>query len=704
MRWPGTRDLVRLVTGGGRRTRPGPVAVGTLSVALAAVAAGGIFLPGWALRSTPPARTLALATSVLREPPALDSALEVTWTWSVGGVAGLEQRWLSLVTPTLPPGICLPAGGRWDAGGGDSGPGRDPEGFAGPQASAELEAALRQLDGAVARGGSPAELERRLGVLRNAGHAAPDSRTGFVVRYNLARGYAAAGDWAAAAEVLEPALSGWLALGRVPEVDAGRAARAVADGRVDETLALDAVHGRYLAAAVAYRRGEARRAVTLFRRTINAFHYLLAVRREGSVGPEGHHQRVVAELGTRRCPGLPRGEGLTSLDAYAGLVASYMADEGFRDPAGLPAEVARTRLQIDPGDPFGPVLEHARRTGARPDRTPVPENLLWAASNLQRVYHGNRLRPDPRLEVTRAVLLLRLTSDVAWTAALRDQGGADVCLMLSGLGEDLQRDAASVGPDGGSSLAVDSARAAVAVQTFARLQRECGDEAARRVAVDVRSAWIRLGGVWLTRGVGGLYEDIRVQVRTTMGEAGAPVPVLEQRLRPLMRRVDDHRSALRRGRVPPELPADLPVEPVGRFVDEWRRALWADVAEALATLVRAPAAEGAPVRAGQVRDLLTALESAVAHAGLRPGSVVPVRESAALASTGGPAAELAWRLRTVVRSAPGIAMGVVGGVVLALALALLLVHVSAWRYGLLVRRRFYREEWAEARGARRRAG
>ncbi len=673
MRRPRMRGLKKVVVGTGRRVRPGRGALALLALWVGALVAGAGGLFWWATASASPARTLALAASVLREPPALDSALEVTWTWSVGGTRDLGDRWLALVAPALPPGICVSAG-------------------------TELDDALRQLDASVSRGAGAEELERRLLALRSAGTAAPGSRAEFVVRYNLARGYGAAGDWATAAEVLEPVLAGWISLERVPETNAGTALARVRRGAVDQESALDAFHGRYLAGTIAYRRGEPARAVAHFRRAINAVHYLLALGAGGSLGPESHDERVVAALGPARCPGARSDDALTSLDAYAGLVASYMADTGFRDPGGLPAEVARTRLEIDADDPFGPVLEHARLTRGDPARTPVPENLMWAASNLQRVYYHNRLRPEPRLEVTRAVLLLHLTDRDPWTEALREQGGADVCRMLGELGDDLERDQSTLQIGRAPGAPVDSARAAVAVRTFARLQRDCGGEGAPTVDARARSDWIRMGGPYLTRGVGSLFEELRSQVAAAVREAGTPVPVLEERLAPPVERASAYRASLHRGRIPGELPADLPVAPVRGFVDDWWQALFSDVAESLVARVRRPAPAGdGSIRAGEVPELLSALESSAHYAGLRPDQVYSVSETASLAATGGARAELGWRLRTWMRNRPLAAAGVLAAVVLALTVAALLMHVSWWRYRLLTRQRLYVEE-ARARG------
>ena len=692
------RRLRRAVTGTGRWIRPSRSAVVALTLAVLGSVATAAWAFRWAVRSESPARTLALAGSVLRGPLVLDSALTVTWTWSVSGTASLANRWLTLVAPELPPGICVspdpsgPADRATDAAGGGA-------------LGSDLDLALRQLDAAVSRRVGRDELERRLLAVRTVGSAPPGSRTDFLVRYNLARGYAAAGDWATADELIAPVLDGWISLDRVPETQRGLAAGQASGRGIDETLALDALHGRYLAGAVAYHRAELPRAVTHFRRAINTVNYLLALRGGDELAPEGHYQRIEAGLGPSRCPGSGTDEMLTSLDAYAGLVASYMAYAEFHDPGGLSEEVVRTRIEIDQGDPFRPILDHARLTRGDPDLTPVPENLLWAASNLQRVYHYNRLRPEPRLEVTRAVLLLHLTRRPEWVEALRSRGGADVCDMLLGIGEDLQSDAAALELGRPTYSATDSARAAVAVQTFARLERDCEGAEAPVVEPPVRSAWIRLGGSYLTLGLGGMYEGMRREILDVLADGRAPVAVMEERLGPPVERARGHLRALRRGRVPGEMSADLPVELVRGFVEEWWRALYVDVARSLIEEVRTrPTSGSAPIRAAEVPDLLGALESAVAHAGAGPNEFYTAGELGPLASTQGRGAGWLWSLRGWVRGRPVLTMAGLALAATGASLTALLIHVNWWRYRILTGSRLYvaelrKRESTRARGS-----
>lgn len=673
------RRMRRWLTGTGRWVRPSRGSTALVAAWVVVVAAGAGFVGVELLRSDPPARTLAGVASLLAEPPTLESALEVTWTHSVEDTPESTDRWLDLVAPGLPPGLCVPAG----EGAGTSGGG--------------LAAALQRLDRAVRKDGPRDEIEEALLAVRSAGDGTPGGRSGFLARYGLARGYAAAGDHATAAEVLAPVFDGWLSEERVPDTNAGRARRAVAEGRVSRGLATDAFLARYLAGTVAYHRGEADLAVAWFRRAINVVNYLLAWEAREGVAPRGHHQRVVAGLGDSACPGSP--EPPTSLDAYAGLVAAYMAHPAFRDPGGLPGEVARGRLEMDPDDPFAAVLRHAAVTEGDPARTPVPENLLWAASNLQRVYHHNRLRPDPRLEVTRSVLLLHLTGRPEWAEALRRVGGADVCAMLEGVARDLHGDAAAMVLDSRDRFArADSARAAVAVQSFARLERDCPRTELPALDRRVRSAWVRLGGGYLVGGLAGRYEAVRIELADALASRGLSRAALERRLDPMLARVEGQMELLRSGRIPGDLPADLDREAARSLVTGWWRALWDEAAGALLVRARDPE-PGAAIRAGRVPDYLDALFSATRHAGRRPEELWAAAELDGLARTQGTAAWLDYRVRYLARSHPG-STSVVLVVAAGLAAFLgLLVHVSWWRFGLTVRQRFWRDE-ARRRRAR----
>ncbi len=681
----------RTLLGDGRWVRPRATAVMTLALALLAVASAEMAFYRWATSSYDDARTIAAAGAILRRPLRLESALAVEWREAVTE-ASSPGSWQRLLEPPMPPPICWPATAQ-----------------SLPDTIARLDDAVRALDTAIRRNSRPVDLEPRLAELRAV---APVSRGGaaeFVARYNLARGHLAVGDHTAAAEVLEPIFDTFLDQERLPIWNSWLAGRASTPGRAG--IAALGFHGRFLAGAIAYGRNEMTDAIKHFRLAINAVNYLV---------PGGSPTTALAEY-YRRVPVRVQGacddrdEVLTSLDAYAALVAAYMAAPRFSDPERLPPEVRRTRLQIDPDDPFRPVLRYARTVAGRAARSPIPENLLWAASNLQRVYHHNRLDPDPRLAITRAVLLLHITSNTSWVEAMSASGETDVCAMLSGIASQLEREATARTLAHRTVVAADSARAAVAIHAFSRVERDCGPDAAPALRTDVRSAWLRHGRGYLRGELPGLYEDWRLTLENALRPANSPERVVAATIAPLLARVRAHRSAFRSGRVPLDLPASIRPGRGRNFVGAWRKAVFEDIADALADAGASTAAPGSrtaslaspglgsgrvQIPAGRAQHFLASLNSAIAHAGMRPVQVYALEELTRLGGSGGRPAELAYNLRYMIRSHPVLAGAALAVVFALAALVLTGLHVSWWRYRLLVHDRLYAAERAHRDAAR----
>jgi hypothetical protein len=350
----------------------------------------------------------------------------------------------------------------------------------------------------------------------------------------------------------------------------------------------------------------------------------------------------------------------------------------------------------------------------RPSASPIPENLLWAASNLQRVYHHNRINPEPRLTVTRAVLLLHLTARREWVDAIAASGETDVCAMLAGIASGLERDASARTLTRGPGTAADSAAAAAAIHTFARLDRECGPDPARALGNEVRSAWLRHGRAYLGSGLPGLYEEWRLALEAALRPSGATERAVAAAVAPVLARVEAHAGAFNGGRVPAELPASIAPGRAARFVAAWRRAVFEDVANALADAGsaaagperRAVAVAGAgiggagaiQIPAGRTRHFLASLNSAVAHAGLRPSQVYAPGELARLARAGGGGDALAYRIRYHARSRPAATLLALGALSALAALVLYWVHVTWWRYRLLTRDRLYAAERSRRNG------
>jgi hypothetical protein len=664
----------RVILGDGRWVRPRAAAVSLLVLALIGVFAAEAAFLRWATSSYDSARTIAAAGSALRRPLRLSAALDVEWREALSAAAS-PGEWERLLAPPVPPAIC---------------PFGTPviEVLAHEAATMRLADAVRALELAIRRDASAEELGRRIADLRAVGAVQPNSAEEFIVRYNLARGYLVAHDHAGAAEVIEPVFDGFLSR-----------------HRQSESHAALAFHARFLTGSIAYRRGEVYEAIKHFRLAINAVNYLVA--EDSAAIADAAHFRRTPIPPPADCGG-SRNQGLTSLDAYAALVAAYMAAPAFTDPTRLQPEVRRTRLQIDPDDPFSPVLRHARDAAVRPRSSPIPENLLWAASNLQRVYHHNRLEPDPRLAVTRAVLLLRLTSDTAWVSALARSGDTDVCGMLAAVGGQLEADATARALSRAQPLPTDHAHAAVAIHTFSRLARDCGRAHAPPLSHDVRSAWLRHSRADAGTALAGLYEEWRIALEDALRPANASEQAVAGAIAPVLHRIAAHTSVFQAGRVPADLPASTQPARGRRFAAAWRRAVFEDIADALADAgsassspdVRTVALSNAglgggrlvEIPAGRAPHFLASLNSAIAHAGLRPSQVYAHSELVRLARSGGTAAMLEYRVRYFVRSYPTAALVSLGGVFFLAAVVLLVLHVSWWRYRLLVSERLYAAE------------
>lgn len=654
------RRLHRVVRGRGRWVAPARVALLVLGAVVVGCAAAEVAFYRWLTVAQRPVETITEAGALLRGPVRLSAPLEVAWERTLASASSQDNRWDRLLAPPLPPAVC---------------PNPDPAGSLGH--------AILAVDAAIDRDSPRAELQRRMEELRAAATFQAGSEQEFLLRYNLARAYLAAGDAGSAAETVEPIFDGFLNGDRLPTANYSAAERLMAGDVVSPSIAELGFHARFLAGATAYRRGDVNAAIKHFRLAINTVNYLLAARSPDGLAAARHYQRLEVGLGSHACPS-SRAAAITSLDAYSGLVAAYLAAPDFTDRGRLAPEVGRNRLQIDPDDPFQPVLRYAATTAARRAAPAIPENVLWAASNLQRVYHYNRLDPDARLEVTRAVLLLHLTSNVAWTNAFAEDGDADICAMLSRLGEQLYREASAGAVRGRPAATTDSARAAVAIQALARFRGRCEGWDAPRLEPPVRSAWIRSGGPLIGATLPALYEAWRTEVERAVerGTAGTT-------LGPILARIENHRAAFADGRVPADLPAHTGPDDGAHFVEAWWRAVYADVARALVDLATAP---DRSISAGRAPQLLATLHSAERHAGLAPGELYAASDLAPIARSAGDDAYLRYRIRYAALSHP-LALAILLGLAFAAVLGLaVVVHVSVWRFDLLTRRRLFRAE------------
>lgn len=700
------RRLSRMIRGSGRLIRPPFVAVAAVMVTIAGFAAVAFVAHGWATNVEDPAATLAGAAVLLERPLRLDAARDVAWQYALDNTRDRDDAWRDLLEPPLPPALC----GLTTVGATNGGPAAasglsaaDPDSRV-VDALATLDQHVRALDQLISRGATVGEIEEGIEALRTAGPFVERGRAEFIARYNLARAYLFTGDFAASAELIEPAFEAYLNESALPIVGASSAARLIERGSVGRRIAIDAFHARFLAGAVAYARQETASAVMHFRFAINAVNYLTA--NTSDLDAPASFERVSVAPGGACSAG--RGDQmLTSLDAYAGLVAAYMAASEFRDPTRLANEVRRTRFEIDADDPFQPVLRYARSVVAsrRADGSAIPENLIWAASNLQRVYHYNRLAPDARLEVTRAALLLELTADPVALEALTEAAGFSACDMLGTVAAQLANGASVRAVGRATGTPVDSARAAAALLTYARLESDC--EGAPQVAPDVQSIWLAEGLSSQRDPLAARFENWRAELESTV-RTGADEGVLRAHVSDLLGAVDADARRFRSGRLPNDLPVGVSTHAAAGLASAWRRSVFEDVAVALAAAMvgdgRVVAARdmvplaAQQLPAGRAARFLELLDAAIVHAGRRPDDFYQVTELASVARAGGLGSYLTYRVRYAARSEPAAAGALIATAFLLLSFAALVVHVNVWRFLLITRSRMYAAE-AERRGA-----
>ena len=640
--------MKRLIVGASARITPRGATLATLAAALAAVVLAAAWLYGWARWAGDEARVLSRAATVLDAPVPLDRAADVMWAFAMEqGGAGDAIR-LPAFEPPLPPGLCL------------------------DDDTTELGGALRALDAAITGGGGSL-LERRISEVRFAPltevPAAP-----WVRAYSIARGHLAAGDPVTAAQALAGLGGGPLGADRVPVVGPARAPALVGSGTVDSDEAAAMVLARYLAGVAAMERGAPAAAIPHLRFAINALAYLIPPA-EATTASSSRVRRITVDGGRFACGTDSPQHDMDSMDPYVALVASYLLASGFTDPTRLTGELHRSALEIDPADPLAPVLSTAAGGGRE-----VPEHLLWAASNLQRVEHHNRVRPDPRLGIARAVLVLRLT-DTGAPFSNGDEG----CAMLAGVAGGAA--GTGSGASSGASNGADSALAVVTLAALSRHARRCGG--GFEVSRSERSRLLGLGGHQAAGGLPGRYDALHGQLVRSLADGGGYRGDFEVPLET----VTSDRVALERGRIPHDLLLGLDTDDAAAAVDAWLRAVFQDVAEALVVQISDPAGGRRP--AGEARALLEALNGSLAHAGLRPAGQYGPGQVMRVARAGGPELVVPHLSRYLARSYPWLSALLLAMAALTMAFAALVVHVSWWRYELTTSRRFYFAETLE---------
>lgn len=587
---------------------------------------------GWARMADKPSAGPAMA-SALRVLPdhklAFTRALDITWEREMRFAdAPLRDR-LNLATPELPPALCLPPGA-----------GAEPDAEVHRRLTADLESALQR------REDRPGEAHDALRKLFNA--PVPAGELGRVLHaYNQARARLALGDTARAVQQLIPLFAS----------DTSRTSRDSLAERWPEV----AYNARILAGIAAYPANDSQ-AVVQFRGAVRTLQRLSPY---GNDLQSTYHSFPISLAAYACGPGRDPNTG--SMEAWVGLVAAYRGAESYRHP-GLGRELRRQPGEEGATDRMVPLLSHARKV-AEGAKSPIPVKDLWAASNLQLIYHYNSLDPDPRLELARAIMLLEVAADPEWTRAVAAHGRFDPCRATDGLTAEFGRGA---GLNGGSAAATDSLRAAVALLANARL-RACGGIPPRSIPTALRSEFILLGAGLLGDSVGPRAEMRRLTlIETTGHEPDGAMAALAQA------------QALERGTRRWRFLGGTRRDTTHQFLRSWREAVFSEVTDS--------------VRARYTSDQLTADQASLLPdvmlttarlSGQRPSVVYSAREvEQAVRRQGVPFSRL-YYVRFASASYPeflGLAMVLL--VVLSTVIATS-VHLTLWRSRMLLRTNFY---------------
>ena len=423
--------------------------------------------------------------------------------------------------------------------------------------------------------------------------------------------------------------------------------------------------------------GEGRDAIRWFRLAINAFNYLTAP------GPATHATRTPAPGSLEwMCQGSQATDTLTSLDAYSGLIAAYLASTGYRHPnrRSFVNELARSPRELENSDPFAPLILYGQSV-ARGDASPtIPENFLWAASNVQRIRRLNDVDVSRRLEVARAVLALQIVSQPDWVQILTSRHGFDTCRALKRILEDLERFGRQLwSADVEDLTAIDPALATVSIYLAAAADQPCAGDPVQ-VTDAARSGLLLAGAPLLADGISGFFERRRQRLEERAA-TGAGVRTVFDRVRAEM-------SDLAAGRPPPYTAVAFDYGQARVFVADWQRSVFRDAAMAM---VREAGPAGSEIPGSREREFLVALDGAGRLANARPRDLYAWSLIGPAAGRMGRSFVARAAIRYWVRSVPfggwisTVALAVLGFIVL------VWLHVFAWRWSLVSGRAYARE-------------
>ncbi len=625
-------------------------------------------------------------------PLTLESTLQTTWShhtnrsWhlinSSSGTVDANQWWQGLVSPRVPPFVCQIPG--------------DPPGPPSLYAMARAWYALEQqrASGVLARDAEERFSESVDRFLRDS--SLPNDS--YIRAYNLGLAMHLTGSSAVASRALGEI--GQASPEFLPSLPRAEARAWAARHRISADEVRKAILSRYLLGVIQFdRNGGELDAITNFRLGISGFNYLIPS--DLDIGPAAGIELFSQDdwsCGT----GMSESQHLTSIDVYQGLVAAYLLspEELARAWTNRSSEFARPDGSMDSSDLLAPFVRLGQRGGPRSSSGPIPENVLWAASNLQRLRGLNASSEIPRLEPLALVLGLVTLAHSDWMGAYLSEAQGDPCSFATRLLEEVEwrRHFGIFGVPYGTS----KGRLATLVSYLdGAYQATCNLGSA--LSQDEQSLALQLSRMYAFDPYPGVLETRRLQLLTTTGGGSVAEAIwdsisLEERL-------------IRRQEPLVHLGSPSAGLHAGSLASNWRSSVFRDLALSTARFIgdeRGPGFDD--------REVVLALFDAAHIAGLRPSDLFQGQGVDFSLSDMGAGARSHINLKYHYSNAPLVGRFLMLLVfVLSLSLACFLLLIK-WRYSLLAgtmyaREKTYRikpvpvtqtinEQWLEAPGPR----
>ncbi|MCZ6478629.1 MAG: hypothetical protein O6851_09980, partial [Gemmatimonadetes bacterium] len=586
--------------------------------------------------------------------------------------------WSDFLTPVAPPIICVDPGGSEVSSTG----------------AAPLASAVRALGAARREGRGVRDAEAELTTQTDMFTSGQEAHEGtFFVGYNL--GVAGVQNRQAQISVRELArVAERFSPEYMPSLTRSGALARVRQRGIDPTDVTRTFLGRYLTGLAKLRRSEVTEdAIIDFRYAINAINYMHPDR---TMPPGGSAAEISVPLYVDWvCDSSSSRERLTSLHAYAGLIAAYLASPAYQNPTpgALAREMVRAPNEMDPTDPLREIILYGQRAASSGTRV-VPENFLWAASNLQRLLHINRLSVSKPLLAARTVLGLQIVSRPTWVEALSAQQGFTACRFLLRAWDDLDYFGRTFWAMDLDQLSpTDQVLAALAVYVVASSYDHCDDPI--EPGPEARAGLLRAGIPHLSDVLPGLYEQRRLVLESSTTYGPEIDGILDE--------LAVEQAMFSRDQAPPHIEQSYDLVDAAEFASNWRQALFLDVSSALA-------AEGVAGR-GQAPgrttpgEFLIGLEEAILLAGIRPSEVYEWTAFRDMALRVSVPFERGMAYRYRARSRPELhwAILVVGTASAVLSLMWLLLFWWRWRLIAGVQYPRERQSWEDGRGKTARA-